>query len=370
MTADLSLMGVIRREIELRGSIPFARFMELALYHPTHGYYCAEGGQIGREGDFITSVAVGPVFGGFLAMQFAEMWERMGRPKPFTLLELGSHRGWLAEDVLAWARQRRPDFADAVEYWICDSNAASVSPVSTQRKSFTTWYDIPNWSVVGCIFSNELVDALPVHRIRRTSPSEWKEFYVTFGERGWVWELGPPSFSIDCLPLTLREFPYPPGYMTEVHLAALDWVREMARILKRGFLLTIDYGYTEAEYYAPHRPNGTLRCYHRHEVNTEPLERVGEQDITAHVNFGALITQGIPLGLDFTGLIDQSRFLMGIGQDEIERIVNARPGQPDKARRQLQMLLNPADMGRAFKVLIQHKGVDAPRLSGLRYARG
>ena len=355
MAGNPQLLAVIRNEIELRGSISFARFMELALYHPQFGYYMSGQVRVGKEGDYFTSPTVGPVFGRFLGMQFAEMWETMGKPKPFVLLELGSNRGWLAEDVMCWARERRPDFAEAIDYRVCERGKRSV--VSGQWSAFSDWREIPDGAVTGCIFSNELVDAFPVHLVRRVN-GDWKELYVDWREEAFQWTVGALGFPMESLPMTLREFPFPDGYTTEVHLAAVDWLSHMARILSRGFLMTVDYGYLDAKYYAPYRSNGTLLCYHKHQTNTEPLERVGEQDITAHVNFGALVLMGTALGLDFTGLTDQTRFIMGIGQSEIERIVNAKPGQPDTTRQQLQTLLNPADMGRTFKVLVQQKGIE------------
>lgn len=378
MTGNPDLIAEIRKEIGLHGPIPFARFMELALYHPHHGYYTSGRARIGKGGDYFTSPTVGPLFGRFLAMQFVEMWEIMGKPKPFTLLELGANRGWLKKDIVEWARERRPDFAEAMRYWTCERGAKDESD------AFSNWDEIETGSVTGCIFSNELVDSLPVHLIRRgfasgrtygfqnpsvPNPRDWQELYVNFFNGEWVIENSPFSFDPDLLPFTLREFPYPVGYTTEVHIVAIEWLNQMARILRQGFLLTIDYGFIEEKYYAPHRKDGTLLCYHQHEANRSPLERVGEQDITAHVNFGALVRQGIILGLDELGFTDQSRFLMGIGKEEIARIVNANPGKLDPMRQQLQTLLNPADMGRTFKVLIQQKGVSSAKLSGLQYGR-
>jgi SAM-dependent MidA family methyltransferase len=155
--------------------------------------------------------------------------------------------------------------------------------------------------------------------------------------------------------LPVRYLPFPDGYTTEVSFKAFDWLDHMARVLKRGFLITIDYGYNETEYYAPHRTDGTLTCYHRHTTNNEPLDRVGEQDITAHVNFTWLISWGEQIGLHQRQFTDQTHFLMDVGKDEIERIISANPGKPDRLRQQLQTLLHPGGMGRAFKVLIQQK---------------
>lgn len=360
MTGNAQLLAVIRNEIETSGAIPFARFMELALYHPQFGYYMTGRVRVGKEGDYFTSPTVGPLFGRFLGMQFAEMWEAMDKPRSFVLLELGSNRGWLAADVMRWAREQRPDFAEAIDYWTCERGDRSA--VGGQRSAFSDWREIPDGAVTGCIFSNELVDALPVNLVRREG-GEWKELFVDWVGDAFEYVAGGLSFPKERLPLTLRGLPFPDGYTTEVHLAAVDWLTHMVRILSRGFLLTIDYGYMEESYYAPHRSKGTLLCYHQHRSNTEPLNRAGEQDITAHVNFGALVTVGTGLGLDFASFADQAHFLMRVGKQEIERIITANPGKPDKTRQQLKMLLNPADMGRTFKVLVQQKGMTGAKVS-------
>jgi SAM-dependent MidA family methyltransferase len=223
-------------------------------------------------------------------------------------------------------------------------------------------------SVVGCIFSNELVDSFPVHRIRRENGA-WRELYVDVKDDQFSFQSQPLSFPPGDLPSPLRYGPYPDGYTTEVNFAAFDWLEQMARILKRGVLLTIDYGYEDADYYAPHRTDGTLLCYHRHRTNCNPLDHVGEQDITAHVNFTRLTAWGQQIGLELRRFTDQSNFLVDSCREEIERIVNANPGQPDKARPQLQTLLHPGGMGRAFKVLVQEKRIGAAKLSGLKYTR-
>lgn len=362
MTGNPDLIAEIRGEIGLRGPIPFARFMELALYHPHHGYYTSGRARIGKEGDFFTSPAVGPLFGRFLGMQFAEMWEIMGKPNPFTLLELGANRGWLKKDIVAWARERRPDFTDAMRYWTCERGAKD------EAAAFADWDKIEAGSVSGCIFSNELADAFPVHRVCREGGA-WQEQYVFDGRDHFEIQTGALSLPASSMPAQLTRAPFPEGYTTEIHAGCRAWIAAMARILERGFALTIDYGYFADEYYAPHRREGTLRCYRQHRASSDPLEHVGEQDITAHVNFSAVVEGGNEAGLSSVGFVDQSRFLVGVGQDEIERIITANPGHPDPIRQQLQTLLNPADMGTTFKILVQQKGVPNATLSGLKYSR-
>ncbi|MCX6899451.1 MAG: SAM-dependent methyltransferase [Verrucomicrobia bacterium] len=343
------LLTAIRDEIAARGPMPFTRFMELALYHPQWGYYTSPDApeRIGRRGDFYTNVSVGAVFGGLLAMQFAEMWEAMGKPETFTLLELGAHRGQLAADLRDWVKHNYPDFAAAL-------NVVTLDYPGT----------LPN-AITGCIFSNELVDALPVHLITRRS-DEWLELFVT--EENGCLAFAPAPFSTDALRDEVSRLTLPDSddFVTEVHLEAGRWIERVARSLQRGFVMTIDYGCSAAAYYAPHRKVGTLLCYHQHRSNNDPLVRVGEQDITAHINFTALAERGAASGLPLLGFCDQSRFVAGLmekaGADFLARLA-------PKAAGQLKTLLHPELMGQTFKVLMQHRGMEATRLSGLKFAR-
>ncbi|MCX6908660.1 MAG: SAM-dependent methyltransferase [Verrucomicrobia bacterium] len=343
------LLASIRSEIAARGPLTFARFMELALYHPQWGYYTAPDAQerIGRRGDFYTNVSVGALFGGLLAMQFVEMWEAMDKPAKFTLLELGAHRGQLAADVRAWAARERPDFSAALDLVALDYPG-----------------ELPK-AITGCIFSNELVDALPVHLITRRA-GEWLELFVAQQEDRLSFAPGP--FSCDTLREEVSRLPLTDsdGFVTEVHLEAGRWMERVARSLQRGFVLTIDYGYSAEDYYAPHRKAGTLLCYHQHRSNNDPLLRAGGQDITAHVNFTTLVERGAAAGLLPLGLCDQSRFVAGLiekaGADFLAKL-------PPKAAAQLKTLLHPELMGQTFKVLVQHRSVGEAQLRGLKFAR-
>ncbi|MFA7007110.1 MAG: SAM-dependent methyltransferase, partial [Verrucomicrobiia bacterium] len=319
------LLTIIRSEIVATGLMPFARFMELALYHLQWGYYTAPGApeRIGRRGDYFTNVSVGALFGQLLAIQFAEMWQAMGKPATFTLLELGAHRGQLCADVRAWAKRNHPDFNTALDVVALDYPGT-----------------LPD-AVTGCIFSNELVDALPVHLITRRS-GEWLELFVT--EENGCLALAPAPFSTDALREEASRLPLPDsdGFITEVHLEAGRWIQRVARSLRRGFVMTIDYGYSTRDYYAPHRKAGTLLCYHQHRSNNNPLVRVGEQDITAHVNFTALANCGAASGLSLLGFCDQSRFVTGLiekaGASFLEQLA-------PRTAAQLKTLLHPELMG-------------------------
>ncbi len=342
------LLSALHSEIAAHGPLTFARFMEVALYHPRWGYYTAPdaANRIGRDGDYYTSVSVGTLFGRLLALQFAEMWEIMGRPAEFTLLELGAHRRQLAADIRAWTSREHPDFNAALDMVALDYPGQ------------------PPDAITGCVFSNELVDALPVHLITRRD-GEWLEMFVAESDGGLAFTTG--RLSSDALQEEVARLPLPnaDGFVTEVHLEARRWMERIARCLRRGFVVTIDYGYLAEDYYAPHRKAGTLLCYHQHRSNNDPLARVGEQDITAHVNFTALVDHGARHGLPLLGYCDQSRFIAGL----IEKAGHGfLAGLSLKAAAQLKTLLHPELMGQTFKVLVQHRNMEDARLSGLKFS--
>ena len=326
MDGQPDLLREIRREIEAReGQITFVRFMELALYHPQYGYYTSGRERIGKQGDYFTNVSVGPLFGKLLARQFTQFRNELGNPLEFEVVEFGGHGGQLRADV--WAAM--PDLS----YRIIEVG----DPLPEE--------------IVGCVFSNEFLDALPVHRVQ-VKDGIWQEIYVGTDLR----EISGPLFD-PRLAEYLRDLPiqYMEGYRTEVNLRALDWLEDVTRRLKRGWIITIDYGYERDEYFAPHHRDGTLLCYHQHVKSTNPYVNIGEQDITTHVEFTSLIEHGKKLGLEPVLFTDQSHYLLQIGESEISEIVERTAGQPSKERAAIHQLLHPELMGRTFQVLVQRK---------------
>jgi len=327
----LELIDEIAREISVNGGrITFERFMEFALYHPRLGYYTANL-RIGRDGDFFTNVSVGTVFGRILAGQFLKFRDDLGNPPDFKVVEFGGHKGQLRDDVLHEA----PD----LDYHIVECGST-----------------IPN-EINGCVFSNEFLDALPIHRVKVVD-GQWQELYVTTrhadGAR-FVEVAGPLSSPrieeyLRDLPTRLME-----GYTTEINLRSWDWMEDIARRLTRGYILTVDYGHERKDYFAPHRRDGTLLCYHGHTQNANPFERIGEQDITAHVEFSSLMEHGERSGLETVLFCDQTRFILDAGHEVIESIASRNAGQWSPERNQLHQLMHPSMMGRAFKVMIQCK---------------
>jgi SAM-dependent MidA family methyltransferase len=323
------IAGSIR---EAGGRITFERFMEMALYHPALGYYTTSP-SIGCGGDFYTNVSIGSLYGRIFARQLYTYRKAMGTPPDFRVLEFGGHCGQLREDVLTEA----PDLS----YSIVEAGGP-----------------IPD-RITGCIISNELLDAFPVHRVRVVN-GRWRELYVVEtaeGMESFAEVTGPLSTPrlaerLEGLPAHLME-----GYTTEINLRAIDWIGDMARCLERGYIITVDYGYEHDGYFAPHRREGTLLCHFEHTANRDPFIRIGQQDITAHVDFTSVMDAGRKAGLETILFCDQSQFLLEAGRELVEELVALEAGKWSPERNQLHQLIHPTLMGRTFKVLVQRKSV-------------
>ena len=379
------LLEIIRYEVAQRGVLPFARFMELALYCPKHGYYETKKDNPGRRGDFYTSVGVGEVFGQLLACQFAEWLEPLRSTEGgVRIVEAGAHDGKLAGDILAWLRLKRPELCGPLEYWILEPSAArqewqreTLREFAPQVRWFAGLHSLPDGlvcrpssvarrpSVRGVIFSNELLDAMPVQRFGwDASKRNWFEWGVAVEGDKFVWTRCPDSLaprsgeragargfdpsSILDLPSPLLSV-LPDGYTLEACPAAETWWREAAGALEGGKLMTIDYGLTAEEWFSPTRSRGTLRAYLRHHAGDDVLANAGKQDLTAHVNFSVIQSAGESAGLKTDGLRTQAQFLV-----EILAKAGTSLGEWTPARaRQLQTLTHPEHLGRAFRVLVQ-----------------
>jgi SAM-dependent MidA family methyltransferase len=364
-----TLFEIICRETAERGVLPFARFMELALYCPVHGYYEKEKDNPGRHGDFYTSVGVGELFGQLLAFQFAEWLETLdSQASPLKLVEAGAHDGRLAKDILGWLQVKRPKLFEQIEYWIIEPSARRQEWQKETLKDFTPrvrWFEsfrsisspnpkseIQNPKLSGIIFSNELLDAMPVRRLGWDAQNKkWFEWGVTVEGNKLIWaKIQPSAFSLQ--PSALESV-LPDGYTLETCPAAENWWREAASVLGHGKLLAIDYGFTAAELFSPNRRHGTLRAYFRHHASDDLLANVGEQDLTAHVNFSAIQAAGEFAGLKTETFSTQSQFLTLI----LEKILLEKSfGEWTSAQaRQFQTLTHPEHLGRAFRVLVQSR---------------
>jgi SAM-dependent MidA family methyltransferase len=391
------LEAVIREEIEHAGPMTFARFMALALYHPTLGYYV--GGGEGREplgwsGDYFTSGDVHPLWGWAIARQLHQMWELLGAPARFDVAEPGAGRGLLAREVWRYALERAPAWACALRYTLVDrAPVDSLLRMTRERRlredlvALGAPEDATRWAgalgevaadgtLTGCIISNELVDALPVHIVAKRGDA-LHEVYVAVGAQGrLVEELGAPSSAevagyLDAFHIPWRD--YPDGWRAEVCMEAVPWLRGATAALGRGFVLTIDYGETARSLYTRDRRRGTLAVYSRHQLGERPLVAPGQQDLTTHVNFTALIEAGRATGLRLAGLTTQAEFLRRLGVREEAEALASRlypaadterhtdRGQADYLRKKMLLgavstLLNPHGLG-GFRVLIQHRNV-------------
>jgi SAM-dependent MidA family methyltransferase len=372
-----SLRKFILSQIEKRGPLPFSQFMAWCLYHPEYGYYQSKGTRIGKEGDYYTSPSVSPLFGHLIAKQLFQMAEILGGEN-FDVVEMGGGRGFLCEDIIDWAKKNSPAFYQQLRYHLIETSAPFLREQrkrlsEKEREGRVFWIDPKMFGegkvqIQGCFLSNELVDAFPVHRVI-LDQGNLKEIYVTQrnGQFEEQWgELSDPRIAsyFHSMDITLQE-----GQKAEVNLLALEWMERVARCLERGFVLTIDYGCLSEELYAPNRREGTLLCYFQHQASENSYERLGEQDMTSHVNFTSLIRKGEEVGLSFTGLVPQYRFLIGLGILEQMETLGKELSELDglKLRLSLKNLIEPEmGMGEVFKVLVQHKGLDQPRLDGLR----
>jgi SAM-dependent MidA family methyltransferase len=350
--------------------------MQEALYHPEYGYYSSGRCAIGRRGDYFTNVSVGPVFGQLLAAQFAEIWKQLSEIDNFVLVEQGAHHGEFACDVLESARKDYPDFFAALRYRIIEP-----FPVLQGRQSQTLagfegkieWRESIDAlePFAGVHFSNELLDAAPVHLIvsveTKTESTEWLEKFVSSNGDEFAFLHQPiddPKLRDHLQKLPAR----PASYETEVNLAARDWIGNVSRKLACGYVIVVDYGYPRDEFYAPHRSTGTLQVRAQHRLLPSPFEQIGHADITAHVDWTSFAERAEACDLQGKGFADQHHFITGIlselGRDSLWENVDS------KTKRALQTLLHPEMLGRSLQVLALAKNVDpAVTLAGFKFGR-
>lgn len=353
------------------GPITFADYMRECLYHPVHGYYSKA--EYKRFADYYTSVDVHPIFARLLARQFAEMWQSLDRPEEFTLVEAGAGVGRFAAQVLDFCSAKLPDFYGALRYVAVERSASrrEQAMVAAKRHAnsgkFIASAEVPAHIAAGCFFSNELVDALPVHRVLLDGGS-LKEIFVDFRDGRFVDLVAPLSTCTITEYFAQQGITICEGQHAEAGLEACDWITEVGRRLARGYVLTIDYGHPASDLFDEHHMRGTLLAYQNHRASEEFYASPGEQDLTAHVNFTALESWGKRAGLETTGFTSQTAFLLELGQgNEFSDLYDEGQSETErtKARLQLKTLIHPEGMGERFQVLIQRKGVGVDPLAGL-----
>ena len=362
--------GEIRRRISRRGKITFREFMELALYWPDGGYYA--GSHLGGPGDYYTSPAAHPVFGALICVHLYQMWMALGRPDPFWVVEAGAGSGLLCHSLVSLSSAMPTGFPEALRYLCLDRQAdaglESELPSSLRVKVHRLEaLGVPLRGLVGCVLSNELLDSFPVHRVM-VRDGRLMEVYVT-QQGGKLMEcVGAPSTPVlerrlESVGVVLGE-----GSYGEINLDMDGWVGQAAATLERGYLITIDYGAAATELYSERRRRGTRTTFHQHVQTDSPFHHIGQQDITAQVDFTALHQVGEEKGLRTEGIATQRQYLLNLGMGEwMRRLVGEDMPQRevDANRMGMQELVRPGGMG-DFKVLVQSKGVEDPALWGLQ----
>jgi SAM-dependent MidA family methyltransferase len=355
------LSEIIRAEIAANGGVlPFARFMELALYCPEYGYYEQQRDTVGRCGDFITSASIGELFGQLLAFQFAN-WLPESKIR---IIEAGAHDGKLARDILNWLQHNRPKLFSEIEYLILEPSPRRQAWQKETLKDFVPrvrWFSRFSDPTVqqsnGIIFCNELLDAMPLNRFGWDAKNKkWFGWGIAAKGEKFIWrrmseEIRKARITTHAPPELLDVLP--DNYTIETSPSAENWWGNAAGILARGKLLAIDYGLTDGEMFSPARTNGTLRAYFRHHISDNLLSNVGEQDLTAHINFSAIQKAGEEAGLKTETFCTQTQFLTQIlAQAQKDKSF----GEWNASRtRQFQTLTHPEHLGRAFRVLIQSR---------------
>ena len=370
---NINLIKVIADRIDNcpQQRITFADYMTSVLYHPQHGYYASNAERISESGDFLTSPHLADDFGEMLAIQLYQIWQILGEPQLFSIVEMGAGQGLLAAQILDYASRVYPDFFQSIDYIIIETAPAMI--IAQQSKlidlpvRWCEWTEISDRSIVGCFLSNELIDAFGVHQVVVVE-DKLKEVYITIGDEERVFNETIDELSTAKLneywqlnQINLLSGKYPDGYRTEVNLAALEWLEQVFKKLQRGYIISIDYGYTADRYYNPMRTQGTLQCYYQHAHHHDPYINIGNQDLTAHVDFTALQNQGELLGLQTVGFIQQGMFLMALGLGERIATISSSGGDIQsllRRRQNLHQLIDPMGLGK-FGVLIQSQGLIA-----------
>ena len=314
---------ILAAEVRRSGPVSFRQFMEVALYHPEHGYYRQARERFGRAGDFYTAEQIQPVFGILMAEHVRRLWEHMGRPDDFTVVELGAGRAEMAEAFAPWR-------------YVPVEIGAGAAPDGIR----------------GVVFANEFFDALPVEAAV-FQHGVYREQRVGREADRWVWSLGGPV-TPEVEDYLRRYYPPPEeGRWYEANLEALRWMERMGGVLREGWMLTIDYGFTVRE--AARFPAGTLMSYRRHTARDEVLEDPGARDLTAHVNFTALQEHGAACGLRTERLETLAQTLLASGEPDQFAAALHGGGPAEETRRSLQLQTLLFEMGETFRVLWQRR---------------
>lgn len=360
------LISEIKRRIREKEKITFAEFMDIALYWSDKGYYTSSRTIWGKDGDYLTNVDISPVFGRLIAMQLKEMWEIMGSPRLFTIVEAGAGNGGLSFQISGAIKELFKEFYSAVRFKLVDINPALIKDQGEKFSCHSAIEEIEP-GITGCIVSNELIDAFPVHRV--IEADGLKEVYVCVNDGEFTETAGDISDTAINVYLERLGIRLLNRQTSEVNLRAMNWIKKAGALIDKGFVITIDYGLPAKELFHPARGGG-LQCYYKHTMSDNPYQRIGYQDITSKVDFTSLALAGKDAGLEVTGFTTQFYFLTGIGVwSELKEAAEAGINDIEtlKWNQGIKELAFPGGMGDDFKVLIQHKGVENPALKCLSF---
>ena len=354
----------LRARIRRKGPITFAEFHEVALYWPSGGYYASRGPQ-GVRSDFYTAPLTHPVFGALLGRQLAQMWRLVGAPERFWAVEPGAGSGRLGADLREHVQSFDPAFSRALRYVGIDlllPDEPLPTAVQWLRSS-----GLPARRLEGCVVANELLDAMPVHRVLKRDGRLW-EVSVTLDEHDrFVEMVGEPSTPaltqrFEDLGIDLRD-----GFRAEVNLGLAKWLQEAFEALERGYVLLMDYGHEATTLYDESRSRGTLRCYYRHTLNGNPYQHVGDQDISVHVDFTSVRASAIRAGFSEVGETTQAEFLRNLGlgayREALVALEDVRPAVRAANVHSMDTLVDLEGMG-SFRVVVLAKGVPGAKLTG------
>lgn len=377
---DEALVALIRAEIEERGPITFARFMERALYEPGHGYYRRPRPGPGRAGDFLTAPEAHPIFGAVIGRLLEKAWEAMGRPVPFTLTEPGSGAGALAAGLLGGLRDAGSPLLEVIRYRPVEVEPGRIDALRARLEAaglggHLATEDVPAGpSETGAIVANEVLDALPVHRVVGRA-GRLRELLVAVTPGGrFGYEEAEPSTPDLAARLAREGIELREGQETEVCLVLEDWLRGATTHLERGLVVLVDYADEPAALHDPQaRPTGTLRAFARHAVGADPFRHLGRQDLTATVDMAAVRAAAAAAGLDIVGETTQAELLATLGTGDLTQAYLRRPGATLQdaldLRSALARLLDPRAMG-GFRVIVLGRGLPPGTvLEGLRRLR-
>ena len=362
---SLTLVAAIASEIGAGGGwISFARFMEMALYQPGLGYYSAGARKFGAAGDFVTAPEMTAYFGRALARQVAQV---MTASAPH-VLEVGAGSGRLAADLLLELER-----LDALpeRYEILDLSAdlrerqqATLAAAAPHLLARVRWLDRLPEAFSGAVVANELLDAMPAHVVAWRENGIFERGVGLDDSGGFTWNEQPASGALLAAAEEIgRQCRLPPGYESEISLAARAWAAEWGNRLQRGGMLLIDYGFPRREFYHQQRGRGTLMCHYRHHSHPDPFYLPGLQDVTVHVDFTAIIAAADAAGLDLLGYTSQGQFLLNCGILDLLAAEPADTADYIRAAGAINKLLMPHEMGELFKVIAVGRGIDQP-LSG------